>query len=301
MQRTLILLLLTLLPFAIKAQELEVKVTVNRQQVGNTTRTDVFDALQEKVTSFMNERQWTTMTFQETERINVNLLFTVATFNDADNAFTCELTVTAQRPVYNSSYTTTTYATVDRDVAFSFQPTDQLEFQGADRVDNNLIAILAYYAYMIIGYDMDSFAPLGGTQYFQIAQDICTQGDNLGYKGWKAFGEKNNRFGLLDDYMDGSMEPYRQMIYKYHREGLDQMADNVEQGRAAILECIDLLDQSRSARSMTVLPQLFSEYKGDELVNIFKGKGSREERQKVYDVLLSIDASRNSKWDEIKN
>lgn len=289
-----------LLPFCVKAQELDVKVTINRQQVGNTTRTDVFDALQEKVTNFMSERQWTGMKFQDMERINVNMLFTVATYSDADNTFNCELSVTAQRPVYNSQYTTTSYANIDREVTFTFQPTDQLEYQGPELTDDNLILILAYYAYMVIGYDLDTFAPMGGTEYFKIAQDICAQGDNRGYKGWKAFGDKKNRFGLLDDYMDGSMEGYRQMMYKYHREGLDQMADNVEQGRAAILECIDLLDESRTARNMSQLPQLFTEYKGDELVNIFKGKGTSEERQKVYDTLLRIDASRNAKWDEIK-
>lgn len=295
-----LILACTLLPLTIQAQELEVKVSINHQQVGNTTKTDVFDELQTKITNFMNERQWTGMTFRDVERIQANMAITVGTYSDTDNSFKCEMVLTVQRPVYNSAYTTTVYSTRDKDFHFTFLNTDQLEFQGADRVDNNLIALLAYYAYMIIGYDMDSFSPKGGTQYFQIAQDICTQAENLGYTGWKTFGEPKNRYGLLNDYMDGSMESLRTLTYKYHREGLDQMADNVENGRAAILECIDLLDEARQAKNMSQLPQLITEYKGDELVNIFKGKGTREERDHVYDCLLRIDASRNSKWDELK-
>lgn len=300
MRRFLFFIVWSLLPISLAAQELEVKVSINHQQVGNTTKTDIFDELQTKITNFMNERQWTGMTFREQERIQANMAITVGSYSDTDNSFKCEMMLTVQRPVYNSTYTTTVYSTRDKDFHFSFLNTDQLEFQGADRIDNNLIALLSYYAYMIIGYDMDSFAPKGGTEYFQTAQDICTQAENLGYTGWKTFGDPKNRYGLLNDYIDGSMESLRDLTYKYYRQGLDQMSENVETGRTAILECIDLLDEARQAKNMSQLPQLFTEYKGDELVNIFKGKGTREEREHIYDILLRIDASRNAKWDELK-
>lgn len=298
--RKLVFLICLLTSLTTRAQELEAKVTINHQQVGNTTRTDVFEALQQKMESFLNEHQWTGMRYRENERIRCNFGVTVNTYSDTDNSFTCALTVTVSRPVYNSSYTTTTYATRDPNFDFNFQTTDQFEYQGADRLDNNLVAILAYYAYMIIGYDLDSMSPLGGTEVFHIAEDICSNADNLGYNGWKAFGDSKNRFGLLNDYMDGSMEAYRQLVYKYHREGLDQMADNVESGRAAITEAMELLESAHQSKLMSQLPQLFTEYKRDELVNIYQGKGDSQERENVYNILSNIDPSQSNEWDKLK-
>ena len=283
------------------AQELEAKVSINHQQVGNTTRTDVFEALQEKITNFLNEKQWTGMHFRENEKIACSLGITVNTYSDTDNSFKCSLLLTASRPVFNSSYTTTTYSVNDKQFDFTFQPTDQLEYAGNDHLDNNLVALLAYYAYMIIGYDMDSMSPLGGTQYFHTAEDIVTNAESLGYPGWKAFDDSKNRFALLNDLMDGSMETYRRLIYKYHREGLDQMTEDTEAARQAISESISMLDEAHQAKSMSQLPQLFTEYKRDELINIYAGKGTSQERDDVYKILFNIDPSQSNNWDKIKN
>lgn len=284
-----------------EAQELQVKLTINHQQVGNTTRTDIFEALQEKMTNFLNEKTWTTMHFRENERIECSMTLVVNTYSNTDNTFKCNLLLTASRPVFDSSYTTATYSVNDKHFDFTFQPTDQLEFAGSDRLDNNLVALLAYYAYMVIGYDMDSMSPLGGTPYFQIAEDIVTNAESLGYPGWKAFDDNRNRFALLNDLMDGAMEPYRKLIYKYHREGLDHMTEDTEAARTAITEAITLLDEAHQAKSMSLLPQIFTEYKRDELVNIYQGKGKREEREAVYKVLFDIDPSQSDNWDKIKN
>ena len=284
-----------------EAQELQVKLTINHQQVGNTTRTDIFEALQEKMTNFLNEKTWTTMHFRENERIECSMTLVVNTYSNTDNSFKCNLLLTASRPVFDSSYITATYSVNDKHFDFTFQPTDQLEFAGSDRLDNNLVALLAYYAYMVIGYDMDSMSPLGGTPYFQIAEDIVTNAESLGYPGWKAFDDNRNRFALLNDLMDGAMEPYRKLIYKYHREGLDHMTEDTEAARTAITEAITLLDEAHQAKSMSLLPQIFTEYKRDELVNIYQGKGKREEREAVYKVLFDIDPSQSDNWDKIKN
>ena len=282
------------------AQELNVRVTVNHAQVGNTTRTDVFDELQGKVSSFMNEHRWTEMQFRESERISCNMAITVNTYNEGDNLLNCAMTLTVSRPVFNSTYTTTIYSVRDNDFNFEFQPSDQLEYAGPDRLDNNLVALLAYYAHMVIGYDLDCMSPMGGTQIFQIAEDIVSAAENLGQTGWKAFGDSNNRFGLLNDYLDGSMECYRKLMYEYHRTGLDHMADDVENSRNAIKDALSLLDEARNARSMSHLPQLFSEYKKDELVNIFSGKGSSADREAVYNILFSVNPALSSDWDKIK-
>jgi len=301
MKNTVLFLLLSMLSWqGISAQELNVKVSVNHQQVGNTTRTDVFEDLERKVTAFMNERRWTEMQFRESERINCNMAITVNTYSDSENMFNCSMTLTVSRPVFNSTYTTTIYSVKDNDFNFEFQGTDQLEYAGAERIDNNLVALLSYYAYMIVGYDMDCMEPQGGTRYFQVAEDIVSTADNLGQTGWKAFGDSNNRFGLLNDYLDGSMECYRQLLYDYHRKGLDHMAENVEDGRAAIKDALALLDQARTAKSMTHLPQLFTEYKKDEIVNIFSGKGTSDEREAVYEVMFNTNPTLSSDWDRIK-
>lgn len=300
MRRLITILTVLLATVAARAQELDAKVSINHAQVGNTTRTDVFDELQQKITSFLNEHAWTEQHYRESERIKCNLNLTVNTYSDTDNSFKCSLLLTVSRPVFNSTYTTTTFSTRDGNFNFSFQPTDQLEYAGFDRMDNHLVALLAYYAYVIIGYDMDSMAPLGGTKFFQTAEDIVTNAESMGYPGWKAFDDNKNRFALINDYLDGAMEPYRQLVYKYHRDGLDQMADNVETGRTAIAEALALLDEAHQAKPLSHLPQLFSEYKREEIINIFKGKGSSQEREAIYDILFAIDPSQNAKWEEIK-
>lgn len=301
MRRTLFILIILLFAFApVYSQELEAKVSINHQQVGNTTRTDVFEALQQKVENFINEHKWTGMHFRDNEKIRCSFNITVNTYSDTDNSFKCSMQLNVSRPVFNSNYTTTSYSTKDPAFDFTFQPTDQLEYQGPDRLDNNLVAMLAYYAHVIIGYDLDSMSPLGGTEVFHVAEDICTNAESMGFNGWKAFGDNKNRFGLLNDLMDGSMESYRQLVYKYHREGLDQMADDVEKGRAAITEAMTLLDASHNAKLMSQLPQLFTEYKRDELINIYENKGTREERESIYNILSSIDPSQSNEWDKLK-
>ena len=207
--------------------------------------------------------------------------------------------MTCSRPVFNSTYNTTLYSVRDGEFQFRFQASDQLEWN-ADNVDNNLTAMLASYAYMIIGYDMDSMSPKGGTTYLQTAENIVNNAQNLGFPGWSSFNDNKNRFGLLNDYLDGSMEDYRMLVYKYHRDGLDQMADDAEKGRAAITEALNLLESSKDARTMSQLPVLFTEYKRDEMVNIYSGKGTSEERDAVYDILFGINTSLSSYWEKLK-
>ena len=287
-------------PFSqsLHAQELNAKVVVNTAQISNT-KTEVFDALKEKVGAFLNEHQWTDMQFRDVEKIECNFNITVNTWNEAENSFKCTLLMTCSRPVFNSSYNTTLYSVKDDDFQFNFQTTDQLEWN-PEYIDNNLTAMLAYYAYVIIGYDMDSMSPMGGTPYLQKAEDVVTNVQSLGFPGWGSFNDPKNRFGLLNDYLDGSMEDYRTMVYKYHREGLDQMADNVEEGRKAVTEALELLEASKSARTMSQLPVLFTEYKRDELINIYSGHGTSKEKETVYDILFGINTALSEQWEKLK-
>lgn len=298
--RLLLLFFVVAAPITAAAQELNAKVTVNTSKISNTKK-EVFDALREKVQAFLNDHKWTQMQEpREVEKIACNFSITVNKWDESTNQIEAELLLTSLRPVFGSSYTTNLYSLRDGDFAFSFQTTDQLEWN-PDNISENLPAMLAYYAYMIIGYDMDSMAPLGGTPYFRTAEDIVTNCQSLGAAGWSQLNDPKNRAGLLNDYMDGAMEPYRNLIYKYHRQGLDQMATNAEAGRKAVAESLELLDQCKNARTMSQLPTLFTEIKREEIVNLFQGKGTREERDRVYNIFFSINPSLNEQWTKLKN
>ena len=298
-RRNLFLIFFLLLQCSmLNAQELEARVSINHTQVENT-RTEVFDALQTKLTEFLNNHKWTEIPFRENEKIQCNFNITVNKYNQEENSFECTLLMNCSRPVYGSTYNTVAYAVNDEDFSFVFNEFDQLEYQ-ENQIDNNLVALLAYYAYMIIGMDLDTMALKGGTDCFHIAEDVATAGENLGFPGWKAFGDSGNRFGLLNDYMDGAMEGMREFNYIYHRKGLDRMFEAPDSARAAIADALDLLQEANSAKNMTKVAQLFTEYKRDELVNIFAKKGTTEEKEKAYEILFAIDASQINAWEKIK-
>lgn len=300
MKRLLILLVCLALTSIVhmNAQELNARVIINRAQVSNT-KSGVFDALEKAITQFLNERAWTNMKVREDERIQCSFNLTIDAYEESMNSFQCTLLVASTRPVYNSGYTTTVWNMNDKNVDFAFQEFDQLEWR-PEQVDNNLTAILAYWAYVIIGLDLDSMAPKGGTEVLQLAQDVCNNAEPLGFKGWKAFDDSRNRYAIINDYLDGGMEKFRQLQYTYYRKGLDQMAENTEQARATIAEALKLLKESHEDKALSLLPQIFTDYKRDELVSIFTGQGTSKEREDVYDILFRINPSQNTYWEKLK-
>jgi len=196
-----------------KAQELEAKVNVNHQKI-NQSSTAVFDDLQQQLTEFINTRQWTNMQFRKNERIRCTFNIIVNKYNESDNSFECTLSVQSIRPVYNSAYTTTAFSIQDPSFNFRFQQYDKLEFR-PDVIDNELTALIAYYAYLIIGIDNDTMSPLGGTDALTVAQSIVNNAQSFPSKGWKAFDDSKNRYAIINDMLDSGMEPFRRMQYKY--------------------------------------------------------------------------------------
>lgn len=282
---------------AVQAQELAATVSLNTQKIEGT-KTSVFEDLQTNVTQFLNDRRWTDQTYTNIERIKCSFTIIVNEFDESSGQFSCEAYIISQRPVFNASYTTTAFSHHDTDFDFEYHEYDQLDFRD-DQIDDPLTALLAYYAYLIIGIDLDTMSPLGGTDVLQKALDLVNNAQSLSTTGWSAFDDSKNRYGIVSDYMDGALEPFRQMQYTYHRKGLDQMASNADEGRAAITEAMGLLKTAYTNKTLSSLPQLFTEYKRDELVGIYSGKETKASKQSIYDTLVKINASQSTYWKQL--
>lgn len=292
-------ILLLGLSLYISAQELQCTVNINSDQVQGTNKA-LFTTLKQSIEEFVNTTRWTNMTFQEKERIDCSMLIVVKSVQD--NLFNCELTCQSRRPVYGTSYMTPTLNFKDNYFVFSYQEYDRLDYQ-QNMFTSNLTALLAYYCYLIIGHDMDSFSKLGGTPYFQACENIVTAAqsaslDNTEMSGWKAFESNRNRYALINNLMDEAFKKYRTFYYDYHRHGLDEMVSNVANGRARIAKDIEILEEAYNARPATYLVNTFLDAKSDELIDIFK-KGTSEEKKMVYELLMDIDPTRQSQYDNI--
>ena len=281
------------------AQELQAKVNINHSKIQGTDAS-VFENLQQTLEQFVNERQWTALQFQQNERIVCNFNITVNKYVSAENTFQCTALIQANRPVFNSAYTTTLYNNTDKQFDFEFAQFDQLNFND-ETIDNQLTALFAYYAYLIIGLNLDSFAPFGGTDVLQRCMYLVNNAQDLGFPGWKSFEDSRNRFAIINDYLDEAMKPFRQLQYDYYRSGLDEMANNVERGRTNVTTALEKdLKKAHEDKPLSLLPQIWTDYKKDELANIYKGKGTQKEKESVYDILFGINASQNNSWDKIK-
>ena len=283
----------------VSAQELNARITINHSQIQGTDNA-VFDELQQTLTQFVNDRQWTALQFQKNERIPCSFNITVTKYDKSTNMFTCKAVIQATRTAYNSSYNTTIYSNQDNDFNFEYAQFDQLNFN-EEAVDNQLTALMAYYAFLMIGINLDTFAPMGGEDVLQRCMNLANNCQNLNFPGWKAFDNDRNRFAIINDYLDGAMKPFRQLQYDYYRNGLDEMATNADRGRTNISTAIEEnLKKCHEDRPMSLLPQIWTDYKRDELANIYKGKGTQKEKEQVYEILFGINARQNNAWQQIK-
>ena len=299
MRRLLCVIVLLGSILGVHSQELRCTVTINSDQVQGSNK-DMFATLQQSIEELVNTTRWTNMTFQEKERIECTMLLVVKSVTDG--MWNCEFSCQSRRPVYGTSYSSPTMNFKDNNFVFTYQEYDRLDYQQSV-FTTNLTALLAYYCYLIIGHDMDSFAKLGGTLYFQVCENIVTAAqsaslDNTEAAGWKAFESNRNRYALINNLMDEAFKKYRIYYYDYHRHGLDEMVNNVANGRARIAKDIKVLKEAYNARPATYVINTFLDAKSDELVNIFK-KGTSEEKKMVYELLMDIDPTRQSTYDEI--
>ena len=282
---TILLLLATSLWVVADEMELNCEVEINAQQVANANK-EVFDALKDAISEYMNSTKWTDAHFAINERIQCKLFFAIKEYNDGTNQMKGELTVQSQRPVYNSSYTTTLINFKDTKIDFTYQSGEQLVFSQQEW-QSSLTGLLNFYAYLIIAIDCDTFAPNGGDPYYDQAAAVVRMAQSTGESGWKAFEDNKNRSAVLSAYTDKATAPIRTLLYDYHRQGLDQMVVSVDKGRNAITKTLENLKKIYDVQPMSVALSMFRDAKLDELINVYS-KANTSEKQQVYDLLSEI-------------
>lgn len=277
------------------AQELRCNISISAQKIQGANRT-VFETMQSDLYEFMNNRKWTDQKFAMDERIECSFFINLDKQISSDE-FTGTIKVQARRPVFNSSYETMLLNINDNDFDAKYIEYQTLEFNETSNKDN-LTNILAYYAYIILGMDYDSFSPEGGTEFFQKAQTIVNNSQSAREKGWKAYESERNRYWLVENILNKSYSGFRSTTYQYHRQGLDIMYDKSPEGRAAIAESLKSIQKVFRSRPSLYILQVFFDAKSDELVNVFS-KSFPDEKNRVSVILNECDPSNGSKYEKI--
>jgi len=277
-----------------RAQELNCAVQINSEQVPGSSKS-IYTTLTKSITEFMNNRKWTELSFTNDERIECTLNIIIKKV-DGD-AFTSEIQVQSRRPIYNSNYYTTLFNFKDINFTFNYKEFDQLEMN-QNTITSNLTAVLAYYAYVIIGYDMDSYSRLGGTSSFQAAENIVNLAQGADLAGWKAFESTRNRYALINNLLDEAFKKYRNYFYEYHRLGLDEMSTNSTNARARIAEGLPILRETNRSTPSAIAISSFLDAKSDELINIFS-KGTVQEKKDAVEILSDVYPTQSGRYEKI--
>jgi hypothetical protein len=296
-KKAALLIIVLLISVQSFAQELYCNVQINTQQVEGTDK-KVFETLRTAVFEFMNNRKWTDYNYSIEERIECTILINVTNRISTDQ-FSAELNMALKRPIFNSAYNSTTLNYVDKDFSFTY-----VEYQPLDFIENtftsNLTSVLAYYVYIFIGMDFDSFTLYGGTPYYEKAENIVNAAQNSSESGWKSFESQKNRFWLVENIMNPSYQQVRKFMYEYHRLGLDVMSEESNKGRAAILKSIDYLVKVKDGWPNLFILQLMMDAKSDEFINIFS-EGSATEKTRAVNMFKKLDPANSSKYEDILN
>ena len=294
MKHWLLILNFILFTGFLHAQELNCTVQINSDQIPGTNKS-VFTTLNKSMSEFMNNRKWTELSFSNEERIECTLNIVVKKV-DGD-VFTAELQIQSRRPVYNTTYYSTLFNFKDINYTFNYKEYDQLEMN-QNTITSNLTAVLSYYAYIIIGYDLDSYSRLGGTSCFQAAESIVNSAQGADLAGWKAFESTKNRYALINNLLDEAFKKYRNFFYEYHRLGLDEMSTNSTNARARIAEGLPILRETNRSTPSAIVITSFLDAKNDELINIFT-QATTQEKTDAFQILEDINPTLSSRYDKI--
>jgi len=298
MKKILLSIFALTLIMPLKSQELRCNVQISSQKVQRTNR-QVFETLQSAINEFMNGRAWTNYKFSNNERIECSMLFNIQEYTG--DHFSGTLQIQVRRPVYNSSYNTVLLNYIDSDLEFRYEEFQPLEFSETSHL-SNLTSLLAYYAYIILGLDFDSYGLETGTEFFQKAEKVVNNAQNANERGWRA-GEstsRRNRYWLINNIMNEEYAPLREFIYVYHREGLDMMYDKIVDARTRIAESLTILQNIYRNRPDPFMHffQVIMDAKSDEFVNVFQGSMD-DEKRRVMALLNQVDPTNGEKYRKI--
>lgn len=297
MKNLMIGFLLTLSSVIASAQEFNAKVKINTPKL-QTVDPAVFKTLESSVAQLVNETAWSNDEYEPFERISMNITINI-TEETSPTSFKAEMMIQATRPIFNTGQETQLFSNSDKAVSFSYEQYQPLEFT-KNTYNNNLTSILSFYCYYILGFDYDTYAPNGGSKYFELAQEIMTNipptivnGDD----GWSSVkGNSRNRYWLIENILSPRFLPMRKALYDYHLRGLDRMSEDIDAGRQSIASAVLKIGQVARAYPNTMVIQLFSISKGDEILQIFV-KADKETRRKIYETMVKIDPPNASKYD----
>lgn len=277
------------------AQELKCDIVINSSQIAGTDKS-VFESMQTALYEFINNTKWTNINFKTNEKIECSMAITIKERTDSES-FTGEINMALRRPCYKASYTTPMFNYLDQKFSFSYTQGMPLDFSMNTHI-SDLTSTIAFYVYMFLGFDFDSFSLNGGTPFFEAAQTIVNNAQSSSEPGWKAFDGNKNRYWLVENATSNSYAPLHQFLYEYHRLGLDVMSEKPEEGRAAILKSLQYLQSVYSTYPTCFLLQLIVEAKRDEIISVFS-QGTQQEKSQAATIMKQIDPSRSSQYDAI--
>ena len=281
---------------SVHSQDLNARVQILAPQIANSNQR-ILDILEASIKDFLKNKRWSADALQPLERIDCNFVITITDW-DGNSNFKAEAQIQSNRPIFNSSYSSTILNISDKDFGFTFSEGQPLDFSEQNYI-NNLSSLLAFYAYIITGMDYDTFSKFGGTPYFEKAQTVLDNAQAAPNTGWKAFENLRNRFWIMENLMNKSFNPIRESLYTYHRDGMDVMAENQAKGRKAILSVIPQLQKIDRQKQGAILNQIFFSAKADELIKILSA-AEPQDKVKAYNALSVIDPANSLKYEILK-
>lgn len=291
----LLLTVVLLTQLIANAQELNCRISVNSQQVQSTNKR-IFEEMQKSLFEFMNNHRWTNHVYSIDERIECNFVINITQQIGTDE-FKGTMQVQSSRPIYGSTYNSVLLNFLDKDIQFKFVEQQPIDFNENSHT-TNLASLLAFYSYVILGLDYDSYSQEGGYEFLQKAEKIVNNAQSEPMPGWKAFEDRKNRYWLIENLMNDTYKPIRECLYRYHRMGLDRMSEKQAEGRAEIVEALQLLPAIHRKKPASFIMQVFFDAKKDEILNIFS-ESFPDEKRRVHTILTEVDPVNASKYGQL--
>jgi hypothetical protein len=279
----------------LQAQQLNCTVQVNSDKVASTNN-QIFKNLKTSITDFVNKTDWTGDTYEQKEKIDCSMVIIINSYDS--NTFTATIQVQSTRPIFNSTYASPVFNYMDNDFSFRYIEFELLQFN-SQNFDSNLVSVLAFYSYMILGFDADTYALMGGNKHYEVAQQIATVAQQGGYRGWSQTDGNQNRYFLANDILSGTFDAYREALYQYHREGLDNMSTDLKVSKEKVIAAINTLSAIYRVRPNAFLTRVFFDAKVDEIVSILSG-GPKITLTETIDTLNRMSPLNTSKWSAIR-